>query len=143
MRLKNKEYYEQVLRLRNSHLKRGYSYPQKYIFEAVFKLFPNLVWQYDDRSTLRNPNTGYPLELDIWCPEKRFAIEYDGEHHFSPKQFGQKGFDYVRLLDATKTKECVDKNIVLLRISCRDDWRNKEWLAQKVGECLNGVYQVC
>jgi len=135
-------YYRTVLKSRKGHLDRGHSYPQKHIFDTVVQLFPNLVWKYDDRSTLRNPSTGYPLELDIWCPDKYFAIEYDGEHHFSPKQYGQKTLDYVRFLDSVKTEECAKANIILLRISCQDDWRNKEWLVQKVGECLNGVHQV-
>jgi hypothetical protein len=32
--------------------------------------------------------TGGTLEIDIWVPELKLAIEYDGEQHFKPVRFG-------------------------------------------------------
>lgn len=37
---------------------------------------------------LRNPDTNTNLEVDIWIPKLKIAIEYDGEHHFKPICFG-------------------------------------------------------
>ena len=39
-------------------------------------------------SWLRAPDSGYKLEIDIWVPKLKLAVEYDGEHHFMEKKFG-------------------------------------------------------
>lgn len=68
-----------------------------------------MIWKYNDRRTIRNPKTNYTLELDIWCPEVNLAIEYDGEHHFSIKPYGEKVHKYAKSLDKIKNKVCKEK----------------------------------
>lgn len=135
---KSKKYYNEVIKKKKGHLNRGQSYPQTFIFRLLKKEFPGLEWSYDDRSIIKNPKTNYPLELDIWCPDKKVAIEYDGEHHVSPKQYGINNFFYVQELDSIKNKECKKNNIKLLRIAYYDNWKDEKWIIKKVVELLNG-----
>lgn len=132
------EYYYLVVKPKHGHLDRGQSYPQKYIFDIINDEFDGLEWKYDDRSVIKNPETNYPLELDIWCPSKKVAIEYDGEHHFSSKQYGKDKFLEVKKLDSIKNNLCKENNIKLLRIAYFDDWKNENWIIERVGELING-----
>jgi hypothetical protein len=52
-----------------------------------------------------------PNELDIFLPEYKLAIEYNGIYWHTEKN-GKKGRNY----HLTKTKQCVEKNITLLHI---------------------------
>jgi hypothetical protein len=133
---RKREYYIKVLKPKFGYLKRGDSYPQKFIYNVILENFKECVWKYDDRSILRNPNTRYAMELDIVCLNRNFAIEYDGEHHFSPKIYGEKNFKYIKELDKIKDKLCEEKNIILLRINYKDDWKDKGWIIKKVGEFI-------
>lgn len=130
-------YYRNVLKPKFGYLDKGNSYPQKFIFETLTESFPKLNWKYDDRSILRNPDTNYAMELDILCLEKSIAIEYDGEHHFSSKIYGEENYKYIKYLDAVKNKLCKEKNIKLIRINHLDNWKDKEWIIWKVGELIN------
>lgn len=46
-----------------------------------------LLFNYKGFDWLINDN-GYNLEIDIWVPQLKLAIEYDGEQHFMPVNFG-------------------------------------------------------
>jgi len=83
-----------------------------------------------------NPITNYPLELDIFCKEIMFAIEYDGEHHFSSNIYGENSFNYVKKLDNIKNELCKKYGIKLLRISYKENWKDEDFLINKVGEAI-------
>ena len=58
-----------------------------------------------------NPATKRKLEIDLWVPSLKLAIEYDGEQHFSPISFGKmsksdanKAFNKRKKLDRIKNK---------------------------------------
>jgi hypothetical protein len=138
----SKEYYKNVLKPKFGYLDRGDSYPQKFIYEVIKENFSNLKWEYDDRSVLKNPETNHNLELDIFCLDKKVAIEYDGEQHFSGKIYGEEVFQYIKHLDEIKNKLCTEKGIKLLRISDANDWKDKEWIIKSVGELLNVNNQI-
>ena len=53
---------------------------------------------------LRNPATGYPLELDIYYPELKFAIEIQGIHH---------ELNYQSYKDRVKQDRCYQQGIIL------------------------------
>ena len=40
---------------------------------------------------LKNPKTGYNLEIDIYFPKLKLAVEYQGRQHFEPVIFGKYG----------------------------------------------------
>lgn len=70
-------------------------------------------------------NTDYDmnfLRFDLFIPELQVAIEYDGEQHYKPINYGggveeaELHFEYTRKNDMIKNQYCLDNNISLLRI---------------------------
>lgn len=53
------------------------SLPQRIIFESIKKYFSNATINYRP-DFMKNPNTNKNLEIDIWIPELKIGIEYDG-----------------------------------------------------------------
>lgn len=131
-----KEWYRS--KIKSQHLNRGQSFPQMFIYKLLKKYFDNLDWEYNNRRILKNSDTGKCLEIDIWCPEKRVAIEFDGDHHFKPK-FGEKMFKYTKKMDALKNILCKKLHIKLLRIAHTDPWKDNDWIINKVGEMINNA----
>lgn len=74
---------------------------------------------------------GRCLELDIYIPEKRLAIEYNGIYYHSAKD------KYYHL---TKTEACESKGIRLLHI-WEDLWNSKKNIYKSIIASALGVYQ--
>jgi hypothetical protein len=86
---------------------------QKMLTEVVKKIFPNkkIFGNYKNFNWLKT-RSGKRQELDIYVPEIKLAIEYDGEQHFNPVRFGgisekqaKENLKNVRRLDALKDKK--------------------------------------
>lgn len=58
------------------------------------------------------------LPFDFFIPSLNYCIEYDGIQHFEPIVFfgGESHLEYIKSLDKTKDKFCIENNISLLRI---------------------------
>ena len=63
---------------------------------------------------LTNPKTNYPLEIDVYFPELKIAVEYNGAQHYKPvtlggcsKKTASKIFKGVQQRDRIK-KELID-----------------------------------
>lgn len=63
------------------------------------------------------------LRFDFYIPQYNMVIEYDGEQHYEPVDFANKGTEWATELlirnqnrDAVKNKFCKDNGILLLRI---------------------------
>lgn len=94
------------------------------IVEKIFKtkVIPN----YKGFDWLKNPQTNNRLEIDIWLPDLKIAIEYDGIQHFKPTRFGgitqksaNRKFIYQKKLDLIKDeliKKHKDDVIFFVRI---------------------------
>jgi hypothetical protein len=68
-------------------------------------------------------SNGLPLELDIFLPKERLALEYQGEHHF--KDIYQLGIKWERKRrDEEKRKGCKEKHITLIEVPY---WWDKEF----------------
>lgn len=85
---------------------------------VVRALFP----KYEFRKTrqlewLRSPTTGNHLELDIFNPELRLAVEYNGSQHDIPVEFygGEAALERIQSRDGMKADAC-EKNDVSLVI---------------------------
>lgn len=63
------------------------------------------------------------LKFDFYLPDFNIIIEYDGEQHFKPVDFANKGIEWATNLynknlikDAIKNQYCKDNDIYLIRI---------------------------
>lgn len=74
------------------------SFPEQAIYFYIKQIFPDAI----------NTDNHVGIELDIYIPSKKIAIEYDGEHfHNSSKKTE---------IDNKKNKLCKDKDITLIRV---------------------------
>lgn len=93
----------------NLNAKRTYpkrkSYAETFLASIIRESFPLLTVRENDRTVLDSR-----LELDIWMPEKRLAIELNGPFHYFPI-FGQDRLDRVQKRDESRLIELRQKNI--------------------------------
>jgi hypothetical protein len=70
---------------------------------------------------LLNPETGRSLELDIYIPEFKMAIEIQGAQHFRPLKFfgGESAFIEQQKRDNLKRKLCAENNVCLIEYDLR------------------------
>ena len=59
------------------------------------------------------------LELDAYWPDKKLALEFDGDQHSVPV-FGEGAFMAQKYTDKRKRKICRDLNIILIRLEAGD-----------------------
>lgn len=67
-----------------------------------------------------------PLPFDFYLPEYNLLIEFDGQHHYENRGFGN--LEKTQMHDKIKNKYCEDNNINLLRIPY--------WEGSKINEIL-------
>ena len=79
--------------------------------------------------------TNTALELDIYVPELKFAIEVDGPMHRIPC-YGEERLQAQIKNDLIKNNECVIKNIYLLRINT-DLITNDDYIRTILSEAVN------
>ena len=83
------------------------------IYERLCAIFPQLNIVLNDEATIK------PYDLDIYIPELRLAIEYDGEYwHYSEWAIKTGAVERMN----TKNSLCVNNSITLIRV------REKHWL---------------
>jgi hypothetical protein len=93
---------------------------EKEVLQTV-KYFTNETILENDRTQIINPLTGYNLELDIWIPSLKKAIEYNGTYWHSGINAKQK--------DVEKQKQCKEKGIELLIIE-DEHWQDARELCE-------------
>lgn len=78
-----------------------------------------------DYSTIFKPNTNIALQLDIYIPQFKVAIEYNGEYYHDRKLYENdlKNNTY-NSRERLKTQLCKEKGIELLHI-WSSDWKNE------------------
>ena len=54
----------------------GFSKGEKSVLDFVRNIIPDMVIKENDNTVIRSTETGRPLELDIWIPQLKSAIEY-------------------------------------------------------------------
>ena len=86
------------------------SKPEKEVLSFIKTLYNGKVIG-NDRKQLKNHFTNRPLELDIWLPEIKKAIEYNGEYYHRDTYF----------TDNIKKRQCIEKDIDLFVIK-EQDW---------------------
>ena len=70
---------------------------------------------------LRNPKTGYPLELDYYIPELKIAFEVQGRQHYKAIDHwgGVENFQQVQERDQQKRTLCFMKGVTLYEYDLR------------------------
>lgn len=96
-----------------------------------FTIF-NLIQKYYPSAILNSRKIISPLELDIYIPEKKLAIEYDGIYWHS--QINDKKYHL------NKTKLCEEKGIQLIHIF-ENEWLTKQEIVKSRILNLLGIYQ--
>ncbi len=94
-----------------------------YIFNYVISIIDEEVIS-GDRTNVINPKTGNYLELDIWIPELRKAIEFNGTYWHSS--------DYSKYKDSIKREYCNKNGIELMVIE-------EEEYDTRLELCLSGI----
>ncbi len=79
------------------------------LFRLVYKHYPNAIYQY-------RANWLGLQSLDIFIPNLRVGIEYQGEQHYKPVELfgGKEGFQKRQELDERKRKLCIENNVKLI-----------------------------
>lgn len=85
------------------------------IFERIMSVeFPTIRPDF-----LKNPKTGYNLELDGYNENLKLAFEYNGEQHYKFKKYfhdTEDAFKIQREHDEFKYKKCVELGITIISI---------------------------
>lgn len=98
----------------------GYSNQEKELLDFVKSLFP------ETETILENTKSIItPFELDIYIPNYKLAIEFNGLYWHSESQGKDKNYHI------NKTNLCNSKDITLLHIF-EDEWINKKEIVQSV-----------
>jgi len=97
------------------------SIQEKELFEFVSSILPNVEVLNKDRSLIRNFK---PLELDIYIPSYKLAIEFNGLYWHSDK------FESSEHL-LNKTKLCETERVSLLHVF-EDEWIYKREIVQSI-----------
>ena len=107
---------------------KGWSKPEKEIVEYVKTIYSGTILE-NDRTQVKNYWSGRNLELDIYLPEIRKAIEFNGSywHSFEEKQW----------YDEMKKKQCIRKGIDLLVIQERDWYNDKLCCLSSINDLLS------
>lgn len=82
------------------------------IIEAIFCNY-TVESNFTEFGWLYNPKTKRKQEIDIWVPNIKLAIEYDGEQHFVPMRFGTKS-EMMKRLDRIRARD-KRKNLLMKR----------------------------
>lgn len=96
------------------------------LFRLVSQHYPSAIYQYhSDWLGLQS--------LDIYIPDLRIGIEYQGEQHYRVVDFfgGEEGFQKRQELDERKRKLCIENNVKLIEWKY-DEAINKTILDNKI-----------
>lgn len=96
---------------------------EKEIVQYIHNIYKGIIIE-NDRTLIKNPTTNRMLELDIWLPDIRKAIEFNGIYWHS--------LDNVIERDVIKLDYCKTNNIQLLIINEHNWLKNKDIELDKI-----------
>jgi hypothetical protein len=85
---------------------------------------------------LKNPLTGYNLELDGYCEELKIAWEYQGIQHYEEGYFGND-LKYQQWKDEVKRLLCIREGIILITIPYTERKNLKNFIKKEILKFLN------
>lgn len=98
------------------------------LYDFVNSLFPSTIQSYRE---LKFSESSHPFEIDIYIPELKFGIEYNGLYHHS---YPSKPKNY----HFEKRRICEEAGIKLIHVY-EDDWINKQTVVKKTIRHLLGL----
>lgn len=115
------------------------SKPEKEIVEFI-KTFYNGPIEQSNRDIVPSKfNNSYFLELDIYLPDLKFAIEFNGVYWHNNNIIKTKGWKSNKEKHDYKTSECFKKGINLLHIDEDDYDINKQQILNNIKRIINGI----
>ena len=106
------------------------------LFGDALESCTGIIFERNTRPTwVVNPVTGVLMELDLYCADKKLAIEYDGEHHYDfPNRYhdSREEFEAQQARDRAKDRLCAERGVKLIRIKCLGLSRTDD----EVRECI-------
>jgi len=100
---------------------------EKEVLEYIQSLTDTTIIE-NDRSQILNPRTSHFLELDIYLPELKKAIEYNGTYWHSSK--------HQKYKDNQKVLQCKEKGIDLLVVEEYEWTNNKEGVKNEINKFI-------
>lgn len=109
---------------------------RSYKVDYIIKVLKSIVCEIQEERSfkwLKTPK-GYNLYLDLFLPEYKTAIEYDGEHHFgiSLGYSNEASVSYRQYLDKLKDTLCFENGIRMIRFNYKENLSHK-YILNKVG----------
>jgi hypothetical protein len=104
---------------------------EKELFSYLCDIFTQLYIINNDRVAIK------PMELDIYIPELKLAIEYDGEHWHYSDWAVKEG---ARKRMSRKNAKCKENDITLIRIREKDWNINKELELQAIVDVIEHIH---
>lgn len=93
--------------------------------DALAKLFPDVTMARSDYSVIHKGGTGGALQLDIYLPELKLAIEYNGEHWHDRAAYEADLINGTKLTrESLKDELCAAKGLKLLHV-WSGDWKRE------------------
>ena len=106
-----------------------YSQSEKDCLDVVKQIIPNEIIIENDRNQIINSKTNQFLELDIYIPKLKKAIEFNGEYWHDN--------EYSKYKDGQKQIQCKEKDIDLIVILYQDWIDNRKEQIDNLKEFLN------
>ena len=110
---------------------------QKLLFMSLYNIFSGLKILYNYRNFDWLTGKVRNREIDIWIPELKLAIEYDGEQHFRPVCFGGISLDEAKARLVVRKKDDISKRRQIrkhpedIRYFVRFSYKEKKYLCDK------------
>lgn len=107
------------------------SFAESKMYSILCSKFPNETIEQTNRTELINPYTNTPLELDVYFPKYRIAVEFNGvRYHAHPDYYKEDDVIEGRLVkdiwehDKLKKELCEQRNIKLITV-WENEWKSK------------------
>lgn len=117
----------------------GYNFNECMCKEIIEEIFPGHVFSKIRLPEFKNPETGSPLELDLYNIDLKLAIEYQGEQHYiKSKLFHKKegAFEKQKVRDLVKENYCQINKIMLIEIP---NLQYYDEIKEYIGKCCECV----
>jgi hypothetical protein len=103
----------------------------------IKELYPNNKFIKMRPDWLKNPNTGWNMELNIYCDELKIAIEYNGKQHYEYVEYFHRNeinFNKQRERDVLKNELCEKNDIKLITVphTCNTYEKIKECISNNI-----------